>query len=106
MADFDSIALLEWRPLKRNSLRGFATIRLGKFLKISDIAIHASHGRRWAQLPSKPQVENGVHVKDQNGKPKWVPILSWTERDVGDRFSEALIRGIEAKHPGDTCGDS
>lgn len=101
------LSLLEWRPLKKNSLRGFATVRVGKALKISDVSVHASNGKRWASLPSKPQInKDGVVLKDDSGKVKYTPIVSWTEKDAADRFSEAVIAAIESAHPGDTQSDA
>lgn len=106
MSNTMPVALLDWKEMKRNSLRGFATIRLGKSLKISDVTIHCSHGKRWASLPSKPQVgSDGMVLKDQNGKIKYVPVISWTDKESADRFSEALIAVIEAQYPGATEGD-
>jgi hypothetical protein len=100
MAEF--LSLLEWKPLARNSLRGFATVRLGRALKISDISVHNSNGKRWASLPSKPQISGDSVQKDANGKIRYVPILQWLDREAADRFSNAVIEAVEALHPGDT----
>lgn len=101
------LSLLDWRPLKKNSLRGFATVRIGKALKVSDVSVHCSNGKRWASLPSKPQInKEGVVLKDDSGKVKYLPIVSWTDAESGDRFSEAVIAAVEAAHPGDTQADA
>ena len=101
------LTLLDWRPMKRNSLRGFATVRLGKAFKISDIVIHCNSGKRWASLPSKPQVDgNGVAVKDERGKIKYLPVVSWMDKDSSDRFSVAVIEAVEREYPGATQGDA
>lgn len=100
------VALLDWKPMKRNSLRGFATVRIGKALKVSDVAVHAASGRRWAQMPSKPQMDkNGTALREDSGKIKYVPMVQWTDRESADRFSEAVVAAVEAKHPGDTEAD-
>lgn len=100
------IALLEWRPLKQNSLRGFATVRIGSALKVTDVTVHCSAGRRWASLPSKVQInKDGAALRDERGKMKYVPLLSWLDKATADRFSEGVIQAIEAQHPGDTEGD-
>lgn len=98
------IALLEWRPLIRNSLRGFATVRLGKSLKIIDVPVHCSYGRRWAQLPSKPQLDKeGVARKDGSGKVQYSPVIAWIDKETADRFSEGVIAAIEREHPNATA---
>lgn len=101
------ISLLRWRAVSRNSLRGFAKVRLGKSLIISDIAVHCSHGKRWAQLPSKPQIDReGLPKRDERGKILYVPILEWTDRLASDRFSQAVIAAIERENPGATEADA
>jgi len=100
MAEF--LSLLEWKPLARNSLRGFATVRLGKALKIADISVHCANGKRWASLPSKPQINGETVQKDDRGKIKYIPIVQWLDRESADRFSNAVIEAVEAQHPGDT----
>ena len=100
------VALIGWKAVPRNSLRGFATIRLGKSLSVKDVAVHCSHGKRWAQLPSKPQIDrDGNALKDTNGKIKYVPILEWLDRAVSDDFSASVIEAIEREHPGATSAD-
>ena len=95
------ISLLEWKPLSRNSLRGFATVRLGQSLKISDIAVHAANGRRWAQLPARPALNtDGTARRDENGKIQYIPLMKWLDRDASDRFSEGVIAAIEREYPG------
>lgn len=100
------VSLIGWKSLPRNSLRGFATIRLGKSLSIKDVAVHCSHGKRWAALPSKPQIDrDGNVLKDPNGKIKYVPILEWLDRAVAEDFSNSVIEAVEREHPHETEGD-
>jgi len=99
-----SLEIVEWKPMSRNSLRGFATVRLRNGLVIKDVTVHASHGKRWASLPSKPLVDkDGNAQRGQDGKIRYVPMLEWPSRDVSDRFSEAVVAAIEAAHPGATA---
>ena len=105
MSDHPSmpVALVAWKSIPRNSLRGFAKIRLGKSLIIGDVAVHCSNGKRWAQLPSKPQIDRDGHaMKDDRGKVKYVPMLEWTDKATADRFSEAVVAAVEREHPGET----
>src|SRR5215831_13310610 len=70
--------LISWKPLVRNSLRGFATVELPIGLKIADIAVNVSNGRLWAALPSKPVLDqDGRHKVDINNKRQYVPLLEW-----------------------------
>jgi hypothetical protein len=98
------VAILTWRPLVRNTLRGFATIRLGSALKINDVAIHRhANGKCWASFPSKPVLlPDGTAKIGDNGKTMYVPILEWDSKASADRFSESVIGAVELGHPGAT----
>lgn len=98
------VALLDWKKVEKNTLRGFAKVRMGKALIVRDVSVHCSHGKRWASLPSKPITgPDGLPKKDEStGKIVYVPIMEWADRETADSFSEGVIQAIEAKHPGDT----
>ena len=92
--------LIAWKPLVKNSLRGFATVLLPIGLKISDVPVLISNGKTWASLPSKPQVDkDGRHKRDVNGKLAYTAILEWKDRDLSDRFSQAVVALVRAEHP-------
>lgn len=100
------VSLISWKPFAKNSLRGFATVRLGKSLKIADCGVHSSHGRRWVGMPSKPMIDrDGAVVRDDRGKVKYVPLVEWTNKESADMFSEAVIEAVEREHPGATEAD-
>lgn len=98
------ISLLGWKAMQKNSLRGFASVRVGKSLVIEDCPVHCSNGKRWAALPSKPLIDkDGLAQRDPAGKIKYVPLIKWTDRDASDRFSEGVIAAVEREHPGATA---
>ena len=100
------VALLEWKSIPKNSLRGFATIRLGKSMKIKDVSVHCSHGKRWASMPSKPMMNSeGVAQRDDRSRIKYVPLIEWLDRTVADDFSESVVAAVEAQYPGQTASD-
>lgn len=58
-----------WRPLRRNTLLGFASIEIVELdLKVHEITIHQKGDRQWAALPSRPWVKDGAVVTDDAGK--------------------------------------
>lgn len=100
------LTLLEWKSVPRNSMRGFATVRLGKSLKIRDVIVHCNSGRRWANMPAKPMTDrDGNPMRDDKGKIKYVPLLEWLDKESADRFSEAVVAAVEEAHPGQTGSD-
>lgn len=96
------VELISWKSIERNTLRGFAVVRLGA-LKISDVAIHRKGDRAWAQLPAKPQISSDGNVRrGDTGKILYVPVIEWATRESSDRFSEAVVAAVEAQNPGAT----
>jgi hypothetical protein len=102
MSDNAGIELVEWKEMQRNTLRGFATVRLRSGLTIRDCGVHTANGKAWASLPSKPIVDrDGQAQRDQStGKIRYVPIVEWQSRDVANRFSAAVVEAVEARYPG------
>ncbi len=96
-----SVRLIEWRPLAKNSLRGFATVEFVPLgLRIIDCPVLVSHGRTWCALPSKLQVDSSGRQKtDATGKALYVPVLQWRNRALSDRFSTAVVSAIRRAYP-------
>ena len=83
-------------------LRAAAEEKL-RIAHVTETHIHAdfvSGTREWVNLPAKPQLDrNGQPRTDINGKPLYTSIVEWGDRDLRDRFSEAVIGAIrEAGH--------
>jgi hypothetical protein len=79
----------DFRPFEKNSLKGFAAIYVKEMrLTIRDVAIHNSHGRLWASLPSRPQIKDGKVVTDETGKAQYVNLFEFDSRDIRDAFSK------------------
>lgn len=95
------VECLAFKPLLRNTLRGFADIRIPALrLVIHDVAVHQKNASRWAQLPAKAQLRDGALVKDQTtGKIQYWPVLEFDSRDVSDAFSRAVVVAV-LKHAG------
>ena len=94
------IEILEFKPLLKNTLRGFVSIRFPFGLVIKDITIHTKGGREWCGMPSKPQLDREGKLRyDDNGKLLYANILEWRDRDTADRFSATVIRLVREKYP-------
>jgi hypothetical protein len=94
-----TLRLLSFRPMVKGALRGFATIELPIGLRVRDVPILVGRNGAWANLPAKPLLENGQQKLDANNKPAYVAVLEWADRDLSDRFSEAVVRLVREKHP-------
>jgi hypothetical protein len=90
----------DWRALRRNTLRGFASIKITELhLTIRDVAVHEKGERRWAQLPARPQIKDGIAVTDAAGKVQYFPVMTFEGRGVADAFSAAVCAAILAHEP-------
>ena len=70
--------LISWRPLHRNTLRGFASVRFPSGLEIYQIPVHVSGGHAWASPPGRASVDtNGSAIRDPRGKVKFQPVIGF-----------------------------
>jgi hypothetical protein len=94
------LELIEFRPMVKGALVGFATVRLPIGLIIADIPILVSFGKAWASMPSKPQLTaDGTPRRGADGKVLYVAILRWQSGDLKNRFSDAVIALVRQHHP-------
>jgi hypothetical protein len=96
----EKLTIREFRPFRRNKLYGYAVCTIAELRpEIRDIAIHEKNGKRWAQLPAKPQVRDGVLVKGDGGKEQYTPVMAFVNRTVADAFSTTVIRAVLEAFP-------
>ena len=97
-----TIECVGFTPYQRNTLRGFATIRLPELkLVIHDITIHQhDSGSRWASMPSKPLLDkSGVAKRTPAGKIEYTQLFEFEGRETRDAFSAAVVRAVLAFAP-------
>jgi hypothetical protein len=96
-----TIRCRSFRALAKGTLRGFATIHVVELrVAIHDVALHKKGEARWAQLPSKPVVRDGRHIVDEaTGKPQYVSILEFDDRETRDAFSARVWRAVAEQYP-------
>jgi len=101
------MTLIDWRPCRRGSLRGFATVELTIGLQMADVTVHLWSGRAWARPPGRPVIDTttGAVLRDDRGRIRYASLLSWRSRDLNDRWSDAVVALVRAEHPGDLAED-
>ena len=97
LTDNATVICTAWNPFERNPLRGFADLWLHTArLNIKGCALHEKNGRRWVQLPARPQLDqNRELVKDDAGKVQYAKVIDFDSREVSDRFNAAALKAIE-----------
>ncbi len=94
------VKILDWRPMPKNSLLGFAKVALPSGMIIADVTILIGERGPWASPPTKPMIgRDGTAMKDRNGKPRFQPIIEFTSKEIRDRFSNAVIEALRTSHP-------
>jgi hypothetical protein len=89
-----TITCTDFRPLRKNTLCGFAKVRINEMrLVIHDLAIHRKGDSRWAQLPAKPMLKDGAAIF-KDGKAQYTTILEFDHRDVRQAFSDRVIQAV------------
>jgi hypothetical protein len=89
-----SVSCTAFLPLKKGSLCGLADIRFEEFgIGLRSVPVHESHGRRWAKMPSKPQVQDDRVVRDTAGKIKYAAVVD-VDADARAELSSAIIKAV------------
>jgi DNA-binding cell septation regulator SpoVG len=75
------IRCTKFTALEKGALRGFCELILDGGMVIHDVMVLESNGKRWVNLPSKPQLDKDKNPrKDEAGKPIYTPIVSIPDR--------------------------
>jgi hypothetical protein len=100
--DSFEIVCTNWKTYIRGTLRGFADIRIGAWhLNLRDVAVHEKNGRRWAQLPAKPQLDdNRELIREPSGKIRYYRNIWFDDRELADRFGDAVIAAVQRRFRG------
>jgi hypothetical protein len=95
-----SITIADWKPRHSGTLRGFCTARLPSGMVLHEVAIHTRSGSWWASPASKPMLSrDGTALRDEAGKVRYSPIVSFESRQARDRLSQAVVDALRCAHP-------
>lgn len=95
MSEF-TIACLEFKPFRRKTLCGFATVRIAELhMVFKELPIHQKGEKRWASLPARPQLnKEGMANRDAAGKIVYAALIDITDQVARDAFSAAVVRAV------------
>jgi hypothetical protein len=100
--------LLDFKPLRKGTLRGFAKIRLPNSLLVDDIVLGESAGELWALFPGMPMLDrDGNTLRNERGKVRYRPVMKWESHATQREFSKRVADLVRAQHPEafDDAGD-
>ena len=95
--DSHAVTCTAFKPFQRDTLQGFADLWLRSArLNIRGCAVHERNGKRWVQLPARPQLDKDRQlVRDDADKIQYATVLEFDSREVADRFNAAALKAIE-----------
>jgi hypothetical protein len=95
-----SILISDFKPLHRATLRGFFNAAMPSDLVLHEVALHHRDGTWWVQPASKPMLSrDGTVLRDDAGKIRYSPIVSFRTKQARDRFNRAVLEALRATHP-------
>ncbi|MFL5252551.1 MAG: hypothetical protein ACJ8AI_06595 [Rhodopila sp.] len=95
-----SFVVESFTPIAKNSLIGFATMRAPSGLVFHDVGVHRKNDSVWASPASKPMVDrNGAVMKDGEGRVRYTPIVSFSDKTVRTRWSNAVVAALKEQRP-------
>jgi hypothetical protein len=89
-----------YKPLIRNTLRGFVRVTMPSGLAIRDVTIHEQNGSRWASPPSKPVLNADRAIqRDPNGKIRYAQMIEFATAEARSRWSAGVVQAVERAFP-------
>jgi hypothetical protein len=95
------MTLRGWKPLRKGSLIGFASISLPAGLEIDDVPVLMTNGKAWASLPARPVItaEGTVAKLPGSSKTQYVSFIRWRDRTLSTAFSQRVVELVKAVDP-------
>jgi hypothetical protein len=78
-----SPVVLNFKPLERNTLRGFFDLELPSELVLSGCTLHEKNGKFWTGLPAKPWTKT-------DGSQSWAKIVDFRDKETSDKFQRTV----------------
>jgi hypothetical protein len=89
-----TVEVSAFKRFEKGTLHGFCDIVIKELrLKVHEVAVHQLGDARWASVPSKPWLKDGMAVRDGDGK-QYNPLFEFEDRPTRDAFSAAVWRAL------------
>jgi hypothetical protein len=92
--------LRAWRPLRRNTLYGFASISIPALgLDFDDVTPSAGIATV-GEFAGRPMIDaDGGALRDERGKIRYASPIRWATNGLASRFGERVIALLLKHHP-------
>ena len=83
-----SITIAGWKPLSKNTLRGFFSATLSSGMVIHNLALHEKGEARWIGLPSR-------EWSNDAGEKQYAKLIEFTDRQTANRFRDQVLEALD-----------
>jgi hypothetical protein len=95
-----AVTISDWKARQSGTLRGFCTVHLPSGMILHEVAVHHRNGSWWASPASKPMLsKDGTVLRDDAGKVRYAPIISFDTKQTRDRLSQAVVEALRMAQP-------
>ena len=92
--------IIDWRPVVKGALLGFAEVQQPSGQIINDVTIVTAENGPLASPPGKPMIgPDGMVLTDHRGKVRYSPVIQFASKEVRSRWSDAVIAAVRTAHP-------
>jgi hypothetical protein len=81
------IAIADWQPRIRNTLRGFFSAMLPSGMIVHHLALHEKGESRWIGLPAREWTDKGVK--------QYAKLIEFRDRATADRFRDTVLAALD-----------
>ena len=79
---------IEFRPYRKNTLRGFFIMELASGMQIRDCTLHEANGKAWVGFP-------GIPYKDKTDKTLYKNVIVVPDRSVLDKLQATVCAQLK-----------
>jgi DNA-binding cell septation regulator SpoVG len=83
-----SIQVTGWKPLVKNTLRGFLSVNLPSGMVIHNVTVHEKGEGRWVGMPSREWV-------NQDGAKQYSPLIEFVDRRTANKFRDLVLDALD-----------
>ncbi|HEY7388845.1 MAG TPA: hypothetical protein VH640_10065 [Bryobacteraceae bacterium] len=82
------IQIADFRPLNKNTLRGFFSAMLPSGLVFHDLMLHERDDARWVGFPAREWT-------DKSGVKQYVRFIEFRDRETANRFRDEILTALD-----------
>lgn len=82
------ITISDWKPLSKNTLRGFFSATLPSGMVLHNLMLHQKGAIRWVGFPAREWTNN-------QGEKQYAKLIEFTDRGTADRFRDSVLDALD-----------